>query len=158
MNKARLLKLARHLETGSLGHRKFNFEYVHVVDPGKTKIKVGRDLKVTVKPCNAAGCALGELPFAFPGEWKYPEPRLEMDGDKIVAHVIEELPQLIGGSDGYFHLNVQTFFEIDSNQMRHLFYPGDQIPSEYGGMDLGSNATRKQVAANIRAFVRKMSK
>ena len=54
MNKQNLLRLAAHLENGRPGgHEVFDFRFVHIGEP--TEIH-----------CGTRGCALGELPAAFP--------------------------------------------------------------------------------------------
>lgn len=65
----RLLKLADHLETGTLGHRRFDMS---LFDSGHTPYK-----------CGTAGCAIGECPIAFPRDWKFNEestPALRVSG------------------------------------------------------------------------------
>lgn len=52
----RLIKLAEHLETGKLGHKRFDFNvYNNVSEPR----------------CGTAGCAIGECPILFPSYWKW---------------------------------------------------------------------------------------
>ena len=132
MNKRRLEKLADHLERGKLGHERFSFAVINGDDNGN---------QLDVNGCGTCGCAVGELPFVF--------------------------PSLIGWRDGYpwwrrektkFGASIGTmkFFDIERDAACHLFAPGWQLTQIYGGKLLGADATRKQVAANIRAFIAKM--
>jgi len=131
MNKARLLKLAEHLERGELGHDQFDFSLVTF---GPTK----------PNGCGSNGCAIGELPMVF-DEWKY-----QCDGS------IRRL-SFNGKSTEYGPWeDVESFFDIDSDASDHLFLPEEQNVAAFGGEYLEVDATRQQVAFNIRAFVKKM--
>lgn len=56
--KNRLLKLAKHLRKGKLGHKKFNFEVLNR----------GKNLEIlSGNVCGYQGCAIGEMPIAFKG-------------------------------------------------------------------------------------------
>jgi len=48
-----------------------------------------------------------------------------------------------------------VFFGLSAEQERHLFMPEAQNPEEFGGTHCGYSASRQQVAANIRAFIKK---
>lgn len=132
MNKRRLLKLARHLESGNLGHKKFDFDnYNRAKTGGYVPYK-----------CGYAGCAIGEMPILFPDEWRF-----DNDGFPVLK-----------GKD-VFEMPIDSgveFFEISDGEYSHLFVPNNQLPFRYGGDFLSDNATPKQVASNIRAFVKKM--
>lgn len=91
----RLLKLAKHLESGNLGHKIFTMSVFNVGDrdPGTG--------------CGTAGCAIGECPIAFPGEWEFSEFRKE--------------PRLIGE---YTCMgSAMRFFGINVKQYELLFGP-----------------------------------
>lgn len=124
MNKERLLKLATHLESGKLGHKRFDFAEIS---------------------CGTAGCAMGELPFAFKSEWVQSKGCFE-----------DEYSPKLRGSSGYWWDDVRSFFDVSKKEMYHLFYHGCQEPDDLGGTRLGKDATKEQVASNIRAFVAKM--
>jgi hypothetical protein len=132
----RLEKLATHLEKGKLEHKKFNFAVINAD-------RRGRELEVN--GCGYAGCALGEMPAAFPSafQWHYGFPKSRQRNGKGV-----------GAFD-----DVMEFFGIIYEEAEHLFQPSYsdswtyQKPKLYGGKILGSKATREQVAANIRAFI-----
>lgn len=123
--KDRLLKLAEHLEKGKLGHKKFDFAVYNCGEEDK-------------RGCGTNGCAIGELPILFPRKWKFDffgNPRLKIGSASEMA-------------DG------KEFFNLDNDEYNHLFVPQYQTPHLFGGKYLGDNATRKQVAKNIRSFIR----
>lgn len=128
IHKDRLLKLALHLEKGKLGHKKFNFA---VYNGGKD------GLQLEENGCGYAGCAIGECPFVFPGQWTFRA----------------GWPRLTRGSFDYTSGDGAEFFGLVSFEFSHLFKPGSQFPPSYGGKVLQRNATRKQVAKGIRAFI-----
>lgn len=47
------------------------------------------------------------------------------------------------------------FFGLTKEEANHLFVPEFQDTYNYGGINLGDGATRKQVAKNILAFIEK---
>lgn len=119
---------------GKLGHKKFDFS---VWNSGKSR-------SGGYKPynCGYAGCALGECPVIFPGKWVFGNdqgaPALMENKHSTIIDSLEE---------------ATVFFGISINEAAHLFIPGSQEFSEYGGMPLQDNATRQQVAMNIYAFI-----
>lgn len=125
MRKGRLLRLAKHLESGDLLHEKFDFFHINA---GKKETQKG------VKNCGSLGCALGELPALWPKVFQF-----DTDG------------WLVGDYPSYF-------FDLVGRETGHLFSPDQQHPRYFGGKVLGGNATAKEVAANIRAFVNIKSK
>jgi hypothetical protein len=125
MNAERLLKLAEHLESGKLGHKEFSFACFG----GRTK-------------CGTAGCAIGECPFVWPESWKH-------------IGILHPVPVLINGETTNPLDCAQEFFGLSFRQAIHLFIPEDQNAHIYGGEFLGADATPRQVASNIRAFVAK---
>ncbi len=128
MNKERLLKLAEHLESGVLGHKEFDFDQFNTGLRGE-------------KGCGTVGCALGECPIVFPKSWKF-------------GGYTKMLPGLKRGKL-YTYEAAEKFFGVSGAASQHLFCPSAQNTQEFGGNDLDRNATRHQVAANIRAFVAK---
>jgi hypothetical protein len=105
---------------------------------GHDKFYFGSYFKVT--PCGTVACALGECPTVFPGDWM-------MDGSA---------PRIV-----YAHSTISSaekFFGLSLSATDHLFYPNHQNPKRHGGKLLKSTATRKQVAANIRAVLKHQSK
>lgn len=123
MQTRRLLKLAQHLESGKLGHKKFDFTTINDDEPNK---------------CGSAGCALGEMPIVWPKLLKF--------SDWSGVTFIDE-PRY--GRATYE--TAESFFGMDSEDIANLFSPG-YIHKEWG-RKLGDRATAVQVAANIRAFV-----
>jgi hypothetical protein len=123
-----LLKLAEHLETGKLGHEVFNY---HVVNGGA----LGEQLYDN--GCGSCGCALGELPYAFPEDFKWK--------DGWPCRIDDPNP------DVPLSYEANKFFQITERECQHLFC-GQMLP---GFGRLGPQPTKEQVAANIRAFVAK---
>lgn len=142
----RLAKLADHLEKGQLGHVKFDFSLVHE-----------NGARLTTKQrkegfCGTAGCAMGELPVLFPRKWKFADNDY---GEPSVRMREGECPRI----DIIYKSDVTEFFGISESKTAHLFYPGCQHHkwcskslNKMGG--LSDKATRKQVAANIRYFIK----
>lgn len=133
MNATRLLKLARHLEKGKLGHEKFDFSTIN-----GSRSDGG---------CGTAGCAMGEFPVVWPKDWQW---------NKCGS---VSLNGVDGGTRG-----AVKFFGIRQDEAEHLFIPYYQHPNNYqhpniyGWIMLDNSATKEQVAANIRAFVRHQRK
>lgn len=128
MNKRRLLKLASYLEkTRFTKKHRFNFAVV-----------------TTTTECGTAGCAIGEFPRVFPGAFKYLADGATGVVKKSQNEYVQSYPALAA-----------EFMGITVKEAMHLFYPSKQCPESYGGEMLFSDATPKQVAANIRAFVKK---
>jgi len=123
----RLEKLAKHLESGKLGHERFDFSEIHLPFERPRK-----------SHCGSAGCALGECPVVFPGVWKF---RGVTAGLRIRDH--------LGAFD-----SAGAFFSLTQPEVSHLFSPHGQQPKLFGGEHLNSQATRQQVAAGIRAFLK----
>jgi hypothetical protein len=141
INFPRLLKLAKHLESNKLGHKKFDF--------GRWTDGYNR--------CGTAGCAIGECPIVFPKDWKFGVGEVflisqETQLDKVNAWDYERALQ-----------GAKKFFGITKGQFNHLFVPSEgweitQRTNKYGGDVLYPNATPSKVAANIRTFVKIMRK
>lgn len=136
-HKKRLEKLATHLEKGKLGHSKFNFGMFSF---GNRK----------ENGCGTLGCALGECPVLFPRDWSF----VEWYADDITG---EADFIVLACGEKYTDDSAVAFFGINHSIVHHLFYPTTQKPENYGGRRLSSKATRKQVAANIRAFLKKVA-
>ncbi len=127
--KERLLKLADHLEWGKLGHDEF------------TIIRYS-DFNFC-RPCGTTGCAIGECPFLFPDKWEFSgcAPIL-IGGDKSLNPIIFAM----------------EFFGATKQEASHLFVEDAQETIRYGGQRLFENATKEEVAANIREFVKRKYK
>jgi hypothetical protein len=132
IHKQRLLKLAKHLRSGKLGHKKFDFRVLNVDD----RLQI-------VGHCGTLGCAWGECPVIFPTHLMF------VDSPEGVL--------LRRDSTGETFADAEKFFDITPNESSHLFVPGCQEVG-YGGIALDMHATAKQVAANIEAFVKIKSK
>lgn len=123
----RLAELETHLRYGQLGHASFSFARV-----------------VQLTPCGTAGCALGELPFIWPKDWRF-EGRASESG--YTGWPRMDLHDLFSGALDWFGIGMEEY--------DHLFLPGKQNP-KYGGEYLSCSATAEEVAGNIRAFREKM--
>lgn len=133
MNASRLLKLADHLESGNRRHATFDIE---MICSGET-LPDG-------SYCGTAGCALGELPACFPGSFYYHRYQNRIWVVKFVGDTTP-WPSVFSSA--------AVFFGISNEAVSHLFQPGAQVPSVYGGNFLSKAATAKQVAEHIRDFV-----
>jgi hypothetical protein len=136
----RLKKLADHLSRGKLAHDRFDFSVVNdnvplIPLPGK------------LPGCGTAGCAMGECPLVFKRHWAFREPAFEGED-----HVY---PYLRNGSSEWLTQDITKFFGISPNAADHLFHPRSQNVDVYGGEELYGNATAKDVAKQIRAFIRR---
>lgn len=140
----RLLKLAKHLEGPARNrlHAEFDFSCLSIGEND------GRG-----SYCGTLGCALGECPAVFPRQWKIvirPE-----DGKTNSVSLRGKLPVNAAGSA---FASAQRFFGLYQEESFHLFNPGSQRPKSYGGSWLCGDATAKQVARNIRAFIKHKQK
>lgn len=139
--RARLLKLATHLREGNLGHKKFDFSTFN--DIGENESKFAKN------GCGTLGCAIGECPIVFPKLWHFRarvgssgsirQPRLKAD------HSNDETFFPSAKDAG-------VFFGLDYDSTKGLFFPSNYRP--WNDTRLGEKATRKQVAASIRQFVK----
>lgn len=124
MNKERLLKLVEHLEQGKLGHDKFDFTHIHSENRHK---------------CGTSGCALGELPFVFPEQF-----RLDRECCGVTYLYSKEM---------YSEFTLAAkWFDISYNESSFLFSPNDDNDTDINL--LKSSATKEQVAQHIREFVK----
>jgi len=130
IHKERLLKLAKHLRSGKLGHKKFDFS-------GWNQDKYGNELDHN--GCGFSGCAVGECPIAFPKEWRFKDGDVQLRKGNVCV--------------GYPKKNAMKFFGLTGDEADHLFIPSYQEIDSFGGMVLRNNATKKQVAQNIETFV-----
>jgi len=135
----RLRKLYRHLMRGELGHKEFDFS-------GYNNVRAGR--------CGTAGCALGEMPILDHENWKfkvrpgrqYSQPTLRIDPPAEPFWPLDPIR------------SAEIYFGISADQAAHLFIPGGQRPRSFSGKHLEGEATRYQVAANLKAFIDKYAK
>lgn len=125
IGKRRLLKLAEHLETGKLGHEKFDFQVLNSFY-GEERVP---------HSCGTNGCALGECPIVFPRYWKF-----DYSGQPVLQGLEDAFDSAI------------KFFQINKDESNGLFAPAKTRPWAPGKI-LRSNAKRKQVARSIRQFV-----
>lgn len=126
LSKERLEKLATHLESGELEHKRFDFGNYSVT-----------------RQCVTAGCALGECPAIWPEHWEKRPTSIPGRFDPVISG--EQEPDD----------SAEAFFQLSSEECDHLFYPSEQQPEEFGGIFLGCDATRHEVASNIREFIKR---
>jgi hypothetical protein len=126
--KRRLLKLATHLESGKLGHERFKFSAYNSFPKNQDR----------GPRCGTAGCAIGECPIVWPRRWRF--------GSGGYPCIV--------GCDDQPRWSGTEFFGLDLDEYNHLFVPYNQNPCQFGGRELGLNATRGQVAKGIREFVK----
>lgn len=137
----RLKKLADHLcgPASNRVHQKFDFA---LVSEGK------KDLKGNY--CGTAGCAVGELPAAFPRQWGFrPQP--------LFDHIFDGSPTLKIETGENTWGDVRKFFGLNFQECQRLFVPNSQSIYGYlfpGLKNLNDQATPRQVAQNIRAFIK----
>lgn len=130
LHKERLEKLAAHLEKGKLGHEKFTFALIN--SGPRDKRGLGR-----------SGCALGELPFAFPGQYVF-------TSEGVLRRVGVKYPDYFSRCLAY----ADKFFDLNCEAYYWLFIP-ESLPRPWAkNKTLGKNATRRHVAANIRQYIR----
>lgn len=138
----RLEKLATHLETGKLGHKKFAFDKLHHTFEEY-------DQKPVDGFCGSVGCAMGELPIVFPRQFKY---EANADDESVVARRGEYISELD------FEKAVMSFFKITKSELEGLFYPADwfcheHVHAPWNKTPITARATKKQVARGIRRFI-----
>jgi hypothetical protein len=112
-------------------------EHLEIGKRGHKSFRFSLLTNSTGNTCGTAGCAMGELPVLFPRIWKFT--------DSVI--------RLKKNTTAFYSTDVQAFFGLDNSEENHLFYPGLQRPSEYGGRVLGEKARPVSVAKNIRDFV-----
>lgn len=129
MKEKRLLQLARHLETGKLGHKEFDFSQFN-------GIKYHHGERFSTDNCGIVGCALGECPIIFE-EWKFSpyskDPIFKEYGGPISS--------------------AMEFFDISSSDASGLFLPEEPCPWNTTNK-LSDSATKEEVAQNIRDFIK----
>jgi hypothetical protein len=98
--------------------------------------------------CDSRGCALGECPSLFPKDWEWSD---YYDGDKKLP----SFPTL----KEYHNLRAwecaKIYFGISLIEAYHLFRSDSQYPNVFGGKHISFDATRDDVANNIRDFIKK---
>ncbi len=131
----RLMKLARFLY--KLPREKFN--YAVVIE--------GKDIPNDTFSCGTVGCAIGWTPMVFPErfEWRTLKHRVGLF-DKADHREM---------TNGNFVSTAMDFFDLSSSQVQGLFTPGMQ--DCIGMDDMEDNASPKDVAMMIAAFVKKES-
>ncbi len=123
---ARLTALADHLERAvALKVDKFYF----ACSLSDVETYTGGGHREGWPKCGTVGCACGEASLLWPEHFRSGTDWLAMAED------------------------AQKFFGLSFGEREHLFDPNQQDLGLFGGQHLGNNATRYEVAANIRAFL-----
>lgn len=125
----RLEKLATHLEKGKLGHKTFDF----------SQFNGGFEPDQPLNTCGTAGCAIGECPIIFKKQWFFDD---------------EGIPNVYGCSNSFS--SAKEFFKLGYFEYITLFTPESES-DDYSFNKvkrLTKKATPKQVAANIRRFIK----
>lgn len=119
--------LATHLETGKLGHKRFNLRVFNQNFDGR--------LQVDPEPytCGTNGCAIGELPIIFPQRYAF--------GREGV------IVSLATGWPVHKH-EVYDSLGLDSYEFETLFFPNSYAPHQRTGA-----VGRKAVAIRIRELL-----
>ncbi len=139
INNVSLLQLADHLEKGELLHEKFDIDAFNKAIDGILFEKLG------VANCGTSGCALGEMPL-LDKRWIF-----SRCSSSSGTYVYFE-------SNSNFRSACQEYWGLTQKECIHLFVSDNQSIELYGGKVLTSRATKKQVAKNIRIFVKKTGK
>ncbi len=141
MNAERLLQLAKHLETGKRGNREFDFSHYSL--GGYTPGKDGS--------CGSSGCALGECPAIWPDEWDFFS---DNNLSSYFVPAIDRFRSSVFGNVAALY-SAEVFFGISLDEASALFVPGQEIrKDDFYLPSVNFPATRHEVAARIRAFVR----
>src|SRR4051812_3164233 len=110
----RMRKLAEHLRTGQLGHKKFGFWTFN---------------NATEARCGTIGCAVGECPILFPDEWTW-----------LVGGNPGLRKNQIDGWDPETSIDdAAEFFGISDDEAGGLFVPNCERP--WAGSELSHEAT-----------------
>jgi len=132
IHKKRLLKLYEYMRQpqSKLAHKKFNFDVFNSL-LGTTEDN----------PCGTMGCMAGELPAIDPRNWCWVESDIRRKGGIAIIQT-----------------DLKEYFGLDYFEVRHLFYPSyqsDLIDPYYEcHARLDSDATKAQVVANLRRFLK----
>jgi hypothetical protein len=148
----RLQKLADHLEFGTLAHVKFNFG-VFNDNYDASSNTVLRDGEAPLPGCGTAGCAIGECPAAFKGQWVF-----KKSESCVIDRPASYSPVLKSKKANQLAESIRSFFGLTNSEIDHLFIPGHQnsVYSATGTSYVSRSATKEEVAANIRSFLYKL--
>jgi hypothetical protein len=113
-----------------LGQDRFDFSALHIENT-----------------CETLGCAIGEMPFAFPEDWEYKQ---------FFPPMGSIIPVLKNSKTDSSFEDSKEYFNIRENINDHLFCPGLQI--SYLGKFLSSNSSKEDVAENILRYCKTLEK
>ena len=125
----------------------------HIVDPAKRglgKFDFSRIMD-RYPLCGTVGCALGECPTAFPKQWTRRVYNNCSAHEAFVSYAVSLKSHFGEGPFG----SAQIFFGLTEDETFALFQPFSQFYIQPSLPNLGSKATPKEVAANIRVFIRR---
>lgn len=152
MKVRRLQKLAKFLEEHDFNDPDAGFDFGTWVKGESSK-----------HPCGTTACAIGWMPVVDPENWKYIKSKKDEDMHHWALPVLKGIVDFKYKPDNICrisftcpHINVSAYqyFGIDEVEFSHLFKPNAQKPMMYGGTYLGVGAGPKQVARNIRDFIK----
>lgn len=141
----RLVKLAHHLLYGQLGHEVFDFAHVNESDTDEYQ----------PNGCGTNGCAIGEMPFVWPEKFSYSF-YMDSDGDEYGDQYFKIFNEEFDSLD--FFEAAEWFFGVNPRESTILFCPsygikGSRIVNDVEFYELGTSATKEQVANQILKFV-----
>ncbi len=145
----RLQRMAAHLQNQKAKHhRTFNFAFIVGPSPSEGP------------SCGTAGCAVGELPYAFPRVFGLHSTRNQPDRPNRVSFLSPmDRSQVIVGNSTYLCEDFEAtacFFGLSKPEVMHLFSNNTQDHARYGGLaKLGEQTTAEQVAHQINCFISK---
>lgn len=135
INVRSLRKLANHLLTGKLGHKKFNFS-VWNSDKNEYGSSIAPE---SPDGCGTNGCAIGELPFVFPKQFRF-------EGEVVFNKKTQKKITSLTNNE---------LFGLNEKEFDHLFLPDSQIrewSKNKRNHYLTGKSTRKRVGENILYF------
>ncbi len=156
MNKERLLKMAEHLEHGQLHHDAWCFNTFDATCGSAENARKDFKAKVPDDFCGSIGCAIWEIPFVFPELAEHQNDRasdyFRMLGEGRTVSISPNgvtTPGILRS----FEVATEIIFDLTYNEVIRLFYPKSNASEEWNNQ-LSGDATRLEVAAHIRAFIK----
>lgn len=140
MHVDRLLKLAEHLESGKLGHKKFAFDRWNA-DKNGQPIHTAPERMRNKQTCGFMGCAIGECPIVWRKAWHF----------SSAFYSLLLNPKLRNETSNDPLGSACAWFDIGIAEANALFVAANERP--WAKLMLTKKATAKQVAKGIRQFI-----